>query len=60
MEGQQVYVTGAGGEGMVLSGPEAAALLAQLGIELGRRTRSSSGETGRGTRQPYWSSCRCR
>ena len=33
--GQQVFVTGADGEQMVLSGPEAAALLAQAGINLG-------------------------
>jgi hypothetical protein len=31
----QVFVTGADGEQMVLSGPEAAALLAQAGISLG-------------------------
>ena len=35
MDGQQVFVTGADGEQMVLSGPEAAALLAQAGISLG-------------------------
>lgn len=35
MDGQQVFVTGADGEQMVLSGPEAAALLAQAGINLG-------------------------
>ena len=33
----QVYVTGADGEQMVLSGPEAAALLAQAGISLGEQ-----------------------
>jgi hypothetical protein len=32
-----VYVTGADGEQMVLSGPEAAALLAQAGISLGEQ-----------------------
>ncbi len=31
----KVFVTGADGEQMVLSGPEAAALLAQAGISIG-------------------------
>jgi hypothetical protein len=35
VERVQVFVTGADGEQMVLSGPEAAALLAQAGISLG-------------------------
>ena len=37
----QVYVTGADGEQMVLSGPEAAALLAQAGISLGEQEQVS-------------------
>ena len=41
-------MTGAGGEGMVLSGPEAAALLAQLGIELGAQDQVIIGGDGEG------------
>jgi len=37
-----VYVTGADGEQMVLSGPEAAALLAQAGINIGDNNQVSS------------------
>ena len=46
MDGQQVFVTGADGEQMVLSGPEAAALLAQAGISLG--DQDQAGQTGAG------------
>ena len=41
-EQQQVYVTGADGEQMVLSGPEAAALLEQAGINIHDGTQVSS------------------
>ena len=40
-EQQQVYVTGADGEQMVLSGPEAAALLEQAGINIHDGTQVS-------------------
>ena len=46
MDGQQVFVTGADGEQMVLSGPEAAALLAQAGISLGDQDQVMMGEGG--------------
>ena len=46
MDGQQVFVTGADGEQMVLSGPEAAALLAQAGISLG--DQEGAEQTGAG------------
>lgn len=44
MDGQQVFVTGADGEQMVLSGPEAAALLAQAGISLGDQEQVMIGQ----------------
>ena len=46
MEGQQVFVTGADGEQMVLSGPEAAALLAQAGISLGDQDQAAEDQIG--------------
>ena len=46
MDGQQVFVTGADGEQMVLSGPEAAALLAQAGISLGDQEQVMMGGGG--------------
>ena len=46
MDGQQVFVTGADGEQMVLSGPEAAALLAQAGISLGDQEQVMMGDSG--------------
>ena len=46
MDGQQVFVTGADGEQMVLSGPEAAALLAQAGISLGDQEQVMMGDGG--------------
>ena len=46
MDGQQVFVTGADGEQMVLSGPEAAALLAQAGISLGGGGRAKKEKAG--------------
>eukprot|EP00092_Neocalanus_flemingeri_P090714 GFUD01114902.1.p1 GENE.GFUD01114902.1~~GFUD01114902.1.p1 ORF type:complete len:2510 (+),score=681.34 GFUD01114902.1:132-7661(+) len=46
MDGQQVFVTGADGEQMVLSGPEAAALLAQAGITLGDQDQVMIGGEG--------------
>ena len=46
MDGQQVFVTGADGEQMVLSGPEAAALLAQAGITLGDQDQVMVGGEG--------------
>ena len=48
MDGQQVFVTGADGEQMVLSGPEAAALLAQAGISLGDQEQVMIGGQGQG------------
>ena len=48
MDGQQVFVTGADGEQMVLSGPEAAALLAQAGISLGDQEQVMMGGGGGG------------
>ena len=47
MDGQQVFVTGADGEQMVLSGPEAAALLAQAGISLGDQEQVMMGTGGK-------------
>ena len=42
-------MTGADGEQMVLSGPEAAALLAQAGISLGEQEQVGAGGVG-----SYW------
>ena len=46
MDGQQVFVTGADGEQIVLSGPEAAALLAQAGITPGDQDQLMVGGEG--------------